>query len=385
MPAETKLEVKQRIPQLDGLRGIAILMVICYHYFPGILLFNFGWTGVDLFFVLSGFLITGRLVPFLDDKKLLLKFYKNRFLRIVPLYVGFLIIFFTAWFLFSGSKNLNQYPFYTNHWWNYFLFIQNWVYIATLTQVKTHLLHLWSVAVEEQIYLLFPLFLFLLKKNTANIFKAILGILAVILVCRILWVAFSFSDDQYMNLFYNSFFRLDTFLIGAAIYFMYHKIVQVRNFQSIIKWLSILSAIILALKILLTGDVEKTNTFTATIGYTLIALLFGGLLLLTLVKKNKMLNYLTSLRFIRFTGKISYGLYIIHWPLFLFGFGLVNKIFGVLNVPVSEQTIYIVNILVCLPTSYLIIFLSFKYYESYFLKKKASSGIKQIIVDEKIY
>lgn len=376
MTSETEIGVKKRIPQLDGLRGIAILMVICYHYFPNVLLFNFGWTGVDLFFVLSGFLITGRLIPFLDDKKLLAKFYRNRFLRIVPLYVGFLIIFFSIWFLFSGPNNVAAYPFYTDHWWNYFLFIQNWSYFATLSEGKTHLLHLWSVAVEEQIYLLFPLFLFSLNKNVTTIFKATLMLCIVIPICRVIWVALHLNDDNYINLFYNTFFRLEAFLAGAIIYFLYYEIIRVRNFDSIIKWVSILSAIILVIKIVITGDAEKTNMFTATIGYTLIALLYGGFLMLTLVKESKLLNYFTSLRFMRFTGKISYGLYIIHWPLFLFGFGVVNKIFSFLNMSVSEQTIHAVNILISLPASYLVSFLSFKYYESYFLKKKASPEIK---------
>jgi peptidoglycan/LPS O-acetylase OafA/YrhL len=93
LQSDLKIAPGKRIPQLDGLRGIAILMVMCYHFFPNNIICNFGWSGVDLFFVLSGFLITGRLYPYLDDKKILLKFYRNRFLRIVPLYFGFLVVF----------------------------------------------------------------------------------------------------------------------------------------------------------------------------------------------------------------------------------------------------------------------------------------------------
>jgi peptidoglycan/LPS O-acetylase OafA/YrhL len=72
---QERIQSTSYIPQLDGLRGIAILMVVCFHYFPNTFLFRFGWSGVDLFFVLSGYLLTGRLLPYLDDKKILQKLY----------------------------------------------------------------------------------------------------------------------------------------------------------------------------------------------------------------------------------------------------------------------------------------------------------------------
>jgi peptidoglycan/LPS O-acetylase OafA/YrhL len=186
---ELKINTNKHIPQLDGLRGIAILMVMCYHFFPNNIICNFGWSGVDLFFVLSGFLITGRLMPYLDDKKILLKFYRNRFLRIVPLYFGFLILFFTGWFLLSSKETLSSFRFYNDHWWEFFLFIQNWIFANNLGEVKTHVDHLWSVAVEEQIYLVFPLFILFIRKKT-KIFYAALFIIIVIIISR--WYYYNF-------------------------------------------------------------------------------------------------------------------------------------------------------------------------------------------------
>lgn len=86
-------------PYFDGLRGIAILMVTGYHYFGRFYIFDFGWAGVDLFLVLYGYLLTGRLFPYISEKGTIIKIYINRFLRIFPLYFLNLIVFIAAFFL----------------------------------------------------------------------------------------------------------------------------------------------------------------------------------------------------------------------------------------------------------------------------------------------
>ena len=116
-------------PKLDGVRGIAILIVICYHYFPTVSLFRFGWSGVDLFFVLSGFLITSRLIPFINNKQLLSNFYRNRALRILPLYFTFLCCFFCIWFLFVSKHEQQSTIVYNKYWYIFFLFGENWLWI----------------------------------------------------------------------------------------------------------------------------------------------------------------------------------------------------------------------------------------------------------------
>ena len=210
MQSDLKIEPNKRIPQLDGLRGIAILMVMCYHFFPNNIICNFGWSGVDLFFVLSGFLITGRLYPYLNDKKILLKFYRNRFLRIVPLYFGFLIVFFVGWFVFVSEPVQLSTTFYSDYWWAFFLFIQNWISIFNEEKSLGYLSHLWSIAVKEQFYLLFP-FLIIILRRPKNILVGCLLLILVVLICRIIFFAYSGQNYSYQFIYWNAFFRFDSF------------------------------------------------------------------------------------------------------------------------------------------------------------------------------
>lgn len=172
-----------RIVELDGLRGMAILAVLLFHYIadqavwmdaapaaaPGTLLYNFqrlfatGWAGVDLFFVLSGFLIGGILLDARPSPRYFGTFYARRFYRIIPLYylwiaIYFLLVLTPVRGLLRGlpaSLSINP-----EQWRNvpeYFLFLQNSVKIVHRNFGTAWLGQLWSLAVEEQFYLLMPL------------------------------------------------------------------------------------------------------------------------------------------------------------------------------------------------------------------------------------
>lgn len=369
MQTASQIQPGKHIPQLDGLRGIAILMVMCYHYFPNSKIFHFGWTGVDLFFVLSGFLISGRLLPYIGERKIILKFYRNRFLRIVPLYFSFLALFFAGWFFLSSEETLKAFPFYTNHWWQFFLFFQNWVF-ANNTQSVMYLQHLWSVAVEEQIYLFFPLLAVLIRDKTRMLYM-ILTIIVIILVSRWYYYHFIIPPEEYLKIFNNTFLRLDSFLAGVCIYLIQRDQLFFSRVLRISPWIMLTCIIALLTNILVSGDTEKSNSFISTVGYTIIALLYACLLVSVLSGKYKIINTITSFAFLRFTGKISYGIYIFHWPVFLCGFILLNKIFAGLNYSPGEGLLLFCNVLICFPATYILSALSYKYFESFFLKRKA--------------
>jgi peptidoglycan/LPS O-acetylase OafA/YrhL len=177
------LNVRKRIPELDGLRGLAILFVLLFHYIadqgvwidnspgatPGSLLDHFqklfaaGWTGVDLFFVLSGFLIGGILLDARSSPRYFSTFYARRFFRIIPLYYLWIGLFFILVLtpfrgllralpaLYSGNpEKWSEVPVY-------FLFLQNSVKMMHGNFGTAWLGQLWSLAIEEQFYLLMPL------------------------------------------------------------------------------------------------------------------------------------------------------------------------------------------------------------------------------------
>src|SRR5215831_14066355 len=149
-------------PALDGLRGIAILLVICCHNLNFLPHFEFGWVGVDLFFVLSGFMITDNLIKTKETKNFLQNFYIRRVLRIFPLLYGVLLLYF----IFApglGSLRL-QYDYYHSNQGFVWFHLQNWLAISHVRPTDTVLLnHFWSLSVEEQFYLVWPFVVLLVK------------------------------------------------------------------------------------------------------------------------------------------------------------------------------------------------------------------------------
>ncbi len=162
-----------RDPALDGLRGLAILLVFLFHYGGGLrahqplirllgYLTQAGWVGVDLFFVLSGFLITGSLLDTLGRSHSLPRFYARRALRILPLYLTALLLCAAAALLW-GAAFFQLRPLLI-----YLGFLQNLpplVASALHTPPPLPLFHLWSLAVEEQFYLLWPFLLLLAARS----------------------------------------------------------------------------------------------------------------------------------------------------------------------------------------------------------------------------
>jgi len=165
---------KQRIPELDGLRGLAILLVLVFHYTaqegvltPGTLADRvqrftvMGWTGVDLFFVLSGFLIGGILMDVRSSPSYFKTFYCRRFFRIVPIYYLWLVLY-VALMVIAGNtisrlSNSGIRPPLDLGIFSYFLFLQNFVSMGLFGLAGAWFGHLWSLAVEEQFYLVAPL------------------------------------------------------------------------------------------------------------------------------------------------------------------------------------------------------------------------------------
>ena len=355
--------IKGHIPQLDGIRGLAIILVISFHYWGNIPIFSFGWCGVDLFFVLSGYLITSRLIALQQQKNSLQKFYINRALRILPLYYLTLIIFYAGFNLLVRNQNFYLFDFYNRNWLSFALFFQNWTFMHT--GIKENFLeHFWSLAVEEQFYLMWPFFLYLTWQKKF-FFKLIFFIIILIILTRT-FLYFQYPEwSDYRRYFYNTFCRMDAFLIGGCLYF-FQKNDKAKKFVAFYP----MAAMAIVAGIYFTKNASGiANPFISTIGFTLIAIAFAGLIYGASSNSSKFLSTIFNYAWLRFTGKISYGLYIFHWlvlrtlePRFencLLKCGYFN-----------EQAANGISLFVCLLITYLISIVSYFYFETYFLKRK---------------
>jgi len=355
--------IKGYIPQLDGIRGLAIILVISFHYFRNIPLFSFGWSGVDLFFVLSGYLITSRLITLQEQKNSLKKFYINRALRILPLYYCTLILFYTGFTLLVKKTNLHLFDFYYKNWASFALFFQNWSLIYSNAPKETVLNHFWSLAVEEQFYIIWPFFLlnFWQKKF---FFKLVFGIILLIIITRtFLYIQYPGIPD-YKYFFCNTFCRMDAFFIGGCL-FLFQKNHTTKAFK-----LYYYTALLLIVSgIYFTGNANANNPFVSTIGFTLIAIVFAGIIYAARTRSSKALSIIFNYRWLIFTGKISYGLYVFHWIVLTVLEPRIEKLLTT-SAHVNSHTANGISLFTCLVITYGISVISYFYFELYFLQRK---------------
>ena len=311
------MEPKEHVyyPGLDSLRGVAIIMVLLYHYFP---FFRIGWLGVDLFFVLSGFLITTHLLKSRRTSSYFRNFYIRRVLRIFPLYYGFLLVFFLLGsFVFSQIGGTSNFGYYASNQWWYWLFLQNWLMIDKGVPPEPYLIHFWSLAIEEQFYLLWPLLVFLLKE-LSRLKQVIVLVFCTALIVRIICWNY-FHLPVYAN-YYNSFARMDSLAAGAFLATLIHQ--NNRIPPKLIALSTFFFVLLLSYSALFYRNVSHVNGAFATIGYSVSAIFFTCLCFLALKEKRWPIQFF----FLRYIGRISYGLYVFHLPILLAGSALLTPL-----------------------------------------------------------
>jgi peptidoglycan/LPS O-acetylase OafA/YrhL len=286
----------KRITQLDGIRALAITSVFIHHAFQVKLL----WMGVDLFFILSGFLITGILLDKKDEKLSsdFGHFYGRRARRILPPYALLLVI--TA--AFFGLA-------WIRHWYMY-AFLMNFLLAFNIPQ-PVSLSVLWSLAVEEQFYLLWPFVIFFLSENLIAWFAAAIVIAAPFLrwFCTPLFV-------NHWPIYSLTPFRMDLLGLGAllAIAWRRHRPL-IERFGA---FGPILSAIALAVLLVLSrksGFTTSANNQLANVWiYELSLFMSTGVILWALSGKGVAPLNLSPVRYL---GRISYSVYLIHITILL--------------------------------------------------------------------
>lgn len=346
-------------PALDGLRGLAILLVVVYHNFGFINVFFFGWLGVDLFFVLSGFLITDILLKTIGEKNFLRNFFMRRILRIFPLYYFGLVLFLFVIPLFAEHFNVKYYT--DNQFWLW-TYLQNWLYIFRNPGQTNTLNHLWSLAVEEQFYLLWPLVILLLRKpKWLLIFISLL--LAGVLGLR-LWAWINqVADLAYFNLY--TFTRIDGICIGCMVALL------LRIYPGFLKKYTSPIVLFFAVMNLAFFFVNRAYDFgfpyLALAGYTTFAMIFGLLVNEAVTGGTKLIDFLFNIPVLKFFGRISYGFYVFHWPLYiLFSPWLIKQFSKFSSGSLLQFSVSLAATVIAILVSWL----SFRYFERYFLKLK---------------
>jgi peptidoglycan/LPS O-acetylase OafA/YrhL len=289
----------QKIPQLDAVRGIAILLVIIHNTdsFPSLhlgVISAYGWMGVDLFFVLSGFLITGILLEAKQSEGYFKKFYARRCLRIWPLYYCLLI------FMFLIVPHLRPSDAHTifeksSPWWAYLFFLQNF-FVAVPAQAAGPLGVTWSLAIEEQFYLVWPLFVRYL--SPVQIKRIAIG---VILISPLLRFFLTLHD---VNIYSNLFCRLDGLMAGALLAVLVRSETFVPSNHVKLASTSFLIAASLA--------IFAENHHARWIAFSMTSLGSLSLVYLSLFSQRKWIQSIFKNRFLMYTGIISYGLYLLH-------------------------------------------------------------------------
>ena len=320
------------LPSIDSLRALAVLAVIIYHvdvnYLPG------GFLGVDLFFVLSGYLISSLIIK--EYKKTgsvnLYNFYIRRARRLLPAVYFMITIGLVVMVLFNEVLLRKSHLdaifgyIYSSNWWYIFHKLDYFDSFGAQSPFK----HLWSLAIEEQFYMIFPL-LFLLvnrkKKSKDGTYKlnknflyVVLGLILVSLIAHILL----FDINNISRIYFGTDTRAFSLLVGvvgAILYPMERLHAKVTPQQNMLY--SVVSLVSIATLITVMIYTSEYNTLLYRGGFLLVAIL-GLIVIISSGKQHTLMSRLLSFKPVVFIGKISYSLYLWHFPVL------------VLTTPVSE-------------------------------------------------
>lgn len=320
----SEYELPRTIPQLDRLRGVAILLVLIIHaeaVVPSVLVgfVSQGWVGVDLFFVLSGFLITGILWETRDRKGYFKRFYGRRILRIWPVYILILLFAFCVVPLLKltvGGLSL-EIPKESLGIWAYLLMIQN--LFARLLSSSAILVVTWSLAIEEQFYLIWPIVIRYASRRMVP--RCLFAGLILAPLLRIWAMHRGFSE---IAIYTNPLTHCDGLLCGATV------AIWLRSARPKCGTLLLVGTILLVVGFGLFLPIRPssvTGQYCSPFVFTAVALLSTGLLLVALVSERTgrfLHRYFFMNRTLAFFGFISYGLYLYHF--FIFRLGVSEKL-----------------------------------------------------------
>lgn len=370
--AEVNAAETRHQPELDGIRGLAILAVMLSHAGPLIIwggitakllvsVMTPGWSGVELFFALSGFLITGILLRTKTASNYFSSFYARRVLRIFPVYYLTL-----SMVLVLAAHNV---------WWNsmipalghtrlaYYFYLQNWpAFWAHGHELRANVIgHFWSLAVEEQFYLIWPLVVLLLSERF--LLRICIVLLFLALPFRILFFHRIGGDYGFIHLTIT---RMDGLLVGAIGAILTYRMGKIPLWL-VYSALSLGGAIIGYIALFHHHELVATYIYMETAGFTGFALLSGGLIGLSQYPRPRLLRVLRA-KWLTEIGKYSYGIYVFHIPIYAGAERIARTMFGVV-LPL-RLTLALPVIVLLMGLSFLAAKISYDHFESKFLGLK---------------
>jgi peptidoglycan/LPS O-acetylase OafA/YrhL len=297
----TVVATGRHVPALDGTRGIAIILVMSFHLWRAPLT-ALGWSGVDLFFVLSGYLITGILWDSRLEPDRARSFYIRRALRILPLYYGVLVAVFVLRPAFGWAHRLDDLALAHEQVW-YWTYLCDWRIALNHPPAFTFLTHFWTLSIEEQFYLVWPLIIWRCSRRTS------LGIAAAVaagaLALRIAVVVATATPDAAYALFPC---RLDALAVGAILALGLRGPGGVAAMRRWVIPAALCGAVVVCALTLFRPSVRFVDPGMMTIGYTALDWMFAGLVLTAATTRSRLLEAAP----LRAAGRYSYGLYVYH-------------------------------------------------------------------------
>jgi peptidoglycan/LPS O-acetylase OafA/YrhL len=314
-----------RIPELDGLRGVAILLVVAWHYLPGIVsdgpprvlalansAIRFAWSGVDLFFVLSGFLIGGVLLDHRESRNYFGTFYFRRAYRILPVYAATIVAFLA----FSHSRRFHPVSWLFDQpmpMWSYLTFTQNYAMAKAGSFGAIWLGMTWSLAIEEQFYAVLPLIVWVVPRRILSLVLGAMTLAAPITRGLLFAVDPHWSSACYMWMPA----RADALMLGVL------AAVALRRpeFQALVsrkRGLVHGALAVLALAIIGMARMHETvfSPRMALYGYSVLAAFYMvALVLAVTAPEGEAIGRLLRVRPLRYAGTLAYSTYLIHLPL----------------------------------------------------------------------
>jgi peptidoglycan/LPS O-acetylase OafA/YrhL len=371
--AANPLRLRGHAPALDGLRGLAILMVVLFHATPaapgttllGTIVKNaaeVGAMGVDLFFVLSGFLITGILLEAKGSPRYFRTFYARRSLRIFPLYYGVLFVSLVLVPLFWPMTSSDAQRIHHDQGWLWFYASNIKGSLSTLDRPFTagwyQFDHFWSLAVEEQFYLMWPVLILVMGRRT------MMGICAALIAAALALRGWLYLRHDPTAAFYSlTPCRIDELAMGGLLALLGRGRMNVPVLKQAARGVLIVCAAVLAM-------IWKTDARAMVFGGTLFALFFGALIVLVVTGGEGIgVRSLFSLQPIRIVGKYSYAMYVLH-PFLLAVLGdylSARRLGGIAHSGGLGVFLYII---IALAVTFAAGWLSWNLYEKHFLKLK---------------